>query len=565
MKKLVAIALVLIFLLAGCSKDEPLMTESKTFYFTQFGVLDGKDAAVVAIVEYVNGEYVDISREETLSFADNVLIESFDLRRTSAPTESSIEKMELEQLKEVSLMFNGNSPVIYRAEIADAVIYSLRSELKFLPVNEPVDKLCPDCDKSFKEGLEFDTHACIPEPSPTPAPTPTPAPVPVPEGSPGSKGCPVCTNWYAEGNDYLYHECVGYNVMCPLCGNWYEAGYDFLTHPCAYITPAPTASPTPLSRPNSNKTTNTGSANSGSGSIQCPVCTNWYAEGDSYLHHECVGYSVKCPICGNWYEAGYEMLTHPCATGELAPPVVRDRWQCQICGNWYDPGYNHSHSPLPGSSDAPLILPNGYQRCPKCMLFYSTGHSFDNHLCTGKPSDICRHCGQQFGTIVALETHQCPAGTPDKLCPQCGEWVPGGDAYTQHVQAYHTPLPTCHDCGAILDDASGGYLAHVLECPNNVNALICVCGVRFTDRGEYEAHLPYCNKTQCPSCGNWVENYLFTAHAQSCASVQTPAPTPAPTSEPAPPEEQIPEATSAPVSPSEQTLEPTDEPISITQ
>lgn len=414
----------------------------------------------------------------------------------------------------------------------------------------------------------------IPTPTPTPVPTPEPTPVysPVAAGSPGSRQCPICTDWYTDGDAYFHHACLGYDVMCPICGKWYAAGYDMLIHPCALAALESESSTTPVnqgtekdanSNPAAKPVSGSGAGSKTPGSVQCPVCTNWFAEGDTFLHHECVGYSVMCPVCGKWYEAGYEILTHPCATGELAPTVKHDRWQCQICGQWFDPGYNHSHSPLPGSSDAPLILPNGYQRCPKCMLFYSTGHSFDNHLCTGKPSDICRGCGQQFGTIVALETHQCPAGTPDKLCPKCGEWVPGGDAYAQHEQEYHAVLPTCHDCGALLDDASGGYLAHILECPNNVNALICICGVRFTDRGEYMAHLPYCNKTQCSNCGSWFENYLFAAHSQGCAPATTPTPTPTPTAEPAPPVVQTSEVTEAPIVPAEQVPDP--EPTATTE
>lgn len=517
MKKVLAMVLFCGLLLCGCSRSDSVqspVTESKTVYFINFTVLDGNEAAIVRFVGSVNGEYTDTMREETLFIADDALFESFDLRLSFSPSEASIEKMELSQFKDAALLLKDSSPVIYRVEIADGKIYSARSELAFLPASEPADKLCPDCDQWFKEGIEFETHACAPEPSPTPSPTP--APLPVPAGSPGSKACPVCTKWYAEGNDYLYHECVGYSVMCPICSNWHEAGYDFLTHPCAYLIPSPTATPAQSSKPGGNKTNNT-SVNSGPGSIQCPVCSNWFAEGDTYLHHECVGYSVMCPVCGKWYDAGYDLLSHPCASGENAPPVVRDRWQCQICGNWYDPGYSHSHSPLPGAvapTPVPTLRPDQIV-CTSCYRTFTVGAEYDNHICPingGLGPRVCPTCGLSFPGDQ-LKYHNCQA-PPPKVCEGCGESFVGM-AYDLHICPVKTQ--TCPNCGGTYH-VGNEYAAHTISCTAPPPPVICT------------------------ECGESIQPELFADHIVSCPARVLPAPTPVltptPTTEPAPHAEQ---------------------------
>ena len=461
MKKFLAIFVLLSLVLSGCgsigSETIPPSREIRTLYFVSFGLLDGREVAVVRFVDVLNGELVDTKHEDTYTIADAVSIESFDIRLSAAPTEASIVKMELAQLKEAALQLKDGSPVIYSAEISDGQILSLRSELLFFPP-EPKEITCPDCGETFTGGAEFDAHICLPEPTPETTPEPTPAPSPVSAGSPGSAQCPLCGEWYTGGHDFLHHDCLGYGVACPICGAWHEAGYEFLIHECL-----------------------------GAQDRQCPLCEQVFRSENAFLHHDCLGYSVSCPLCGEWYIAGYEFLTHPCVSMltasasavsdqaaapasqaaapaahviQNAPAVNNDtagKTQCQTCGKYFAPGHEfdtHFCQSIP-------------RTCPGCMMSMPAW-KLNDHNCSGAnySGRTCENCGNYF-MGYAYDAHVCPGRVPRESCPRCGGLYHAGAEMEAHLQSCNfvpSPVP-CHLCGTpiYLED----YGPHMLVCPAN--------------------------------------------------------------------------------------------------
>lgn len=501
MKKLVSMVLLCALLLTACGKDEDIPMESSTLCFVDFVLQSGEEMAVVRYVENINGEYTDTQREEKLSFAKDVLIRSFDLRMDPVPAESSVTEMTLAQFKEAALLSKDGALPVYRVELADGKIYSVNPTLSFFGTAEQNEFVCALCGEAFAAETELDSHDCPekPEPTPTPEPTATPGPEPVPAGSPGSRQCPLCADWYAEGDDYLDHDCIDGDVACPLCGQWYEAGRAFLSHPCALLAetfrdasassgPAPTAKPAATAAPKK---------------LQCPLCSGWYAEGEEYLGHTCLGYSVACPLCGQWYEAGRAFLTHPCADAAPAPAPTSapaatpapggsgsgGRIQCQRCLEWYDPGdgsYIHYCAvATPGPGDSVVM-------CQVCQLLFQDQSQYERHHCQGRPGQTCTGCNQYFFTTYEYDTHSCPGRVNQSRCSHCGQWMNSSEL-DAHVSLKHPDKLSvqCPQCGVNVHQ--NAYNAHLQSCQGSATPSACFyCGVTFVDLRELEAHIHTC-------------------------------------------------------------------------
>lgn len=417
MKKLIALVLLCSVMLSGCgmlkSEPTPPVTESKTVYFVNFGSVEGKSAAVAHVVDTVNGEYVDSEKEEVYTFADDAVLESFDLKKVSVPTETSIEKMELARFKEAALLLKAESPIVYKVEVAEGKIYAARSELKFFPEEEPAEVLCPKCTKWFKEGVEFDTHDCQPAPTPTPSATPSPSPTPTATPAPTAtpkptvteaprtKQCPVCEKWYSE-KDYLYHQCVGYNVQCPQCKNWYMAGYDFLTHKCGT-----------------------------SQAVRCGACGITFDSKQAYDNHKCQAAGGQtCYGCGQYFATVYAYDTHSCP-GNVSQPTYT---QCAYCGIWLTEGNEYRNHVLSCAGNQKVY-------CSDCGITFDNQNAYDNHHCQGTGGQTCYGCGQYFATVYEFDTHSCPGNNAGQSgmvqCEYCGQWLYEGSDYRNHMLSLH--------------------------------------------------------------------------------------------------------------------------------
>lgn len=496
MRRLGVLFLLAALLLSGCGAGKSVeavpVTETKTVYFVNFGTLEGEEVAAVRLVEAKGADFSDTMQEETYTFADNVHIEYTD------PAQNDSTEMDLARFKNAALMLQNDSPVIFSAEVADGRIYSVRMQPGALSVPEPVKQYCPDCGTTFSEPDIFENHDCKTEPEPTPAPTPTPspAPSPVPAGTAGSLQCPVCGDWYAAGDDYLHHSCVGYSVACPVCGKWYEAGYAFLSHGC--VAPVPTKAPAAaVTQPPKAAATPapTPTASAAAKTLQCPICANWYAEGNEYLDHQCVGYSVACPICGKWYEAGRAFLTHACAAQTpaptvTAPPASSDgRVQCPTCKYWYDPGFDYdNHRCAPVMDD-----PTGRtQQCPVCQIIFPKGTQYDNHHCQGRPGKTCPDCGEYFFDLPVYDSHVCAGRQQKTQCQYCFGWFTSAEYAAHDGNCPRGPKPgTCPDCGQTYPP--NGYSDHSFVCPVSPQDMVCPhCGTKILRADDIQYHFFSC-------------------------------------------------------------------------
>lgn len=402
MKRFVGLILVFTLLLAGCTTGttaqggtaNPPQTETRLVYFSNFGVLEGKDVAFVQFVDTKNGEYVETDQKGIYHFADNVTLQSFDLRENASPTDASIKKMDFPQFKEAALLLKGASPIVYILEVANDTIYSARSGMTFFPARDAAQVFCPNCGKVFQEGAEFDNHECIVEttaPAET-APATEPTQVtettaPAPTEAPKTKQCPVCAEWFAEGDTYLHHECIGYRVACYDCGNWYQAGYEFLTHKCT-----PSTKTTTKKNSNTNKPT--------SQPVQCSKCKLWFDNYTQYGNHHCQGTGGQvCYGCGQYFATTYEYDTHRCPGN-----IVEEDYPCGYCG-----------------------------------LVFATYQQFANHHCQGTGGQTCYGCGQYFSTTYDYDTHKCPANVQPVMvqCEVCGQWLEEGNMYRSHMLNNH--------------------------------------------------------------------------------------------------------------------------------